>query len=266
MIQSDPARERRFTWVVGTCVAITVVILVGLIFTDFATGQSMHDLSRRQDAINIKITAKQWWWQVEYQDVTPSKNVTDANEIHIPVGRPVRFDLNSSDVIHSFWVPNLSGKRDMIPGHRTALYVQADRPGTYYGQCAEFCGYEHAKMRFAVVVQPQAEFDQWLDNARQPAPPPSNELEQRGQQVFLGSTCVMCHSISGTSARGMLGPDLTHLASRQTIAAGSLPNSRGHIAGWVLDPQNIKPGVLMPQHNFNPDDLQALLEYLWSLK
>jgi cytochrome c oxidase subunit 2 len=199
-------------------------------------------------------------------DPEPSNLLTTANEIHIPVGRPIDFELQSADVIHSFWIPNLSGKRDMIPGRATHTVMQADRPGTYWGQCAEFCGYEHAKMRFDVIAEPEADFQKWLAASRQPAAEPTTDSQKRGQQVFMGRSCVMCHTIQGTMAGGMIGPELTHLASRSKIAAGSLPNKRGHLAGWIADPQQIKPGIRMPPNALAPAELQALLDYLENLK
>ena len=154
----------------------------------------------------------------------------------------------------------------MIPGHPTSIWIRADKPGTYDGQCAEFCGFQHAKMRFQVIAESPEKFEAWREASRQPATRPTADLQIRGQQVFLAATCPMCHTVNGTPARSRVGPPLTHLASRSRIAAGSLPNTKGHLAGWVMDPQKIKPGVRMPQHNFEPNDLHALLEYLTSLK
>jgi cytochrome c oxidase subunit 2 len=226
----------------------------------------VRSLSRDPNPLLLKVTARQWWWEVQYEEGGPSEFVTDANEIHLPVGRTVAIDLHSPDVIHSFWVPNLHGKRDMIPGHPTRIFLRADEPGTYWGQCAEFCGYEHAKMRFAVIVEPPDQFKSWLEAQRKPAAPPQSDSERRGQQVFLGTTCIMCHTIQGTPARGTVGPNLTHIASRTRLAAGTLPNTRGHLAGWVADPQRIKPGVRMPMNPLSPEELRTLLDYLESLK
>jgi cytochrome c oxidase subunit II len=175
-------------------------------------------------------------------------------------------ELRSTDVIHSFWPPNLTGKRDLIPGKVNSLWFQADTPGVYRGQCAEFCGHQHAKMGFLVIADRPDSFATWLASQRDTASTPTTELTQRGQEVFLASSCVMCHTISGTPAGSRIGPDLTHLASRRTIAAGTLPNTRGNLAGWILNPQRIKPGTRMPPNQLNPADLQALLAYLESLK
>jgi len=163
-------------------------------------------------------------------------------------------------------VPNLQGKMDLIPGRTALLRLRADRPGVYRGQCAEFCGMEHAMMALLVVAEPSARYEAWAARQRAPAAPPSGAQELRGREVFLGTTCVMCHTIAGTGANGKLGPDLTHLAGRSTIAAGMLPNNRGHLAGWIADPQALKPGVNMPANALAPDDLQALLAYLETLK
>jgi cytochrome c oxidase subunit 2 len=169
-------------------------------------------------------------------------------------------------VIHSFWVPGLQGKMDMIPGRTNVTWLQADRTGVWRGQCAEYCGLQHAKMAFLVVAERPDSFAGWLARQRDTAPTPIDELTRRGQEVFLSSSCVMCHAISGTPAGSRIGPDLTHLASRRTIAAGTLPNTRGNLAGWILDPQRIKPGTRMPPNQLDPADLQALLAYLESLK
>jgi cytochrome c oxidase subunit 2 len=193
-------------------------------------------------------------------------NVRTANEIHVPVGRPVAIDLKSRDVIHSFWVPNLHGKMDAIPGRVTNTWLQADSPGVWRGQCAEFCGLQHAHMALTVVAHPAHEFEQWLSAQREPATQPTEEIALRGQQVFLSGPCMMCHTIRGTPALSAFGPDLTHVASRRTLAAGTIPNTRGHLAGWILDPQVIKPGTRMPPTALGSEDLQALLAYLERLR
>jgi cytochrome c oxidase subunit II len=174
--------------------------------------------------------------------------------------------LTSHDVIHSFWVPNLQGKRDLIPGHETSLWLQADHPGVFRGQCAEFCGHQHAHMAFLVIAEPPDQFAAWLEQQRRPAVPPTDAASKRGQEVFLSGACVLCHAIQGTAALADVAPDLTHVAGRRTIAAGTLPNSRGHLAGWIVDPQQIKPGNKMPPNNLGGQDLQALLAYLGSLR
>jgi cytochrome c oxidase subunit 2 len=179
---------------------------------------------------------------------------------------PVVLKVSSQDVIHSFWVPNLHGKRDLIPGQITHTWIQADRPGVYRGQCAEFCGHQHAHMAFNVVAEPMDNFLAWIAHQRQPAPDPTTDEERRGHDVFMQSPCVSCHTIRGTDAGSHLGPELTHVASRLTIAAGTLPNVRGHLAGWVANAQSIKPGSRMPPNLLQPGDLQAVLTYVRSLR
>ena len=263
----DPRTEQRMTRTVISGVAITIVILFVLLISSFLAGRSLHSLAATPSgALTIEITAQQWWWQVKYQNDLSSRIVTTANEIHIPVGRPVLFKLRSNDVIHSFWVPNLHGKTDMIPGHPAATWMRADRPGTYRGQCAEFCGHQHAHMAFTVVAEPIDQFNSWYEAQLQSALPPVTAQQIRGQQVFLSSACVMCHRIQGTDAGGAVGPDLTHVAGRQTIAAATLENQRDHLAKWILDSQAIKPGNHMPPNSLAPDDLEAVLDYLQSLK
>jgi cytochrome c oxidase subunit 2 len=266
-IKDDPDRQRRMTRNVSVAVGITILILFALLASSFITGRSLYTtVAAKPDTLTVEITGHQWWWEIRYDDPTPSRMLTTANEIHIPVGRPVLFKLTSTDVIHSFWVPNLHGKTDLIPGHITTTLIRADRAGTYRGQCAEYCGHQHAHMAFTVVVEPADKFQQWYEAQLQPAPQPSTPSQARGQQVFLTSPCVLCHKIQGTDAGGMVGPDLTHIGSRPTIAAGTLENTRGHLAGWVVNSQEIKPGNRMPPNDIQPDDLQALLDYLQSLK
>lgn len=263
--EPHPRSERRLLIAVGAATGVTVILLFVLLAGDVVTERSLQSLDR-SDSLTITVTGQQWWWKAQYEHHTPSQVVVTANEIHLPVGRPVHLKLQSTDVIHSFWVPNLHGKRDLIPGHPTSLWLKADRPGTYRGQCAEFCGLQHAHMRFVVVVEPVEEFEAWLESQRRPAAEPATSAQERGRDIFLSTTCIMCHTVRGTPAFGDVGPDLTHLASRKTIAAGSLPNTPGHLAGWIVDPQRVKFGVRMPQHSFSPEDLRALLAYLESLK
>jgi cytochrome c oxidase subunit 2 len=265
ILTPDPKTEKRLSRIVSSAVAITVLILFIFLICDFSTGRAMH-ASPDPQPLQIKIIGHQWWWEVKYQDPTPSQIVTDANEIHLPVGKTVQFELESPDVIHSFWAPNFHGKKDLIPGHPTISHFRAERPGTFHGQCAEFCGAQHAHMRFTVIAQSQADFQSWLESARKSAPEPATDAQKKGQAVFLNSTCILCHTISGTPARGTIGPNLTHIASRSTLAADSVPNGRGQLAGWIVDPHGIKPGVRMPQNPLDPASLQALLEYLESLK
>jgi cytochrome c oxidase subunit II len=255
--------------------ALTVVVLFGLLVASIGAGRAIGSSpspggpqagEALRNAVSINVSGHQFWWEIEYEDASPSRRVTTANEIHVPVGRPVILKVTSRDVIHSFWVPNLQGKRDLVPGYTTALRMQADRPGVYRGQCAEFCGRQHAHMAFEVVADSEAEFGHWLDAQRQPAAEPPNDTASRGREVLLSSRCILCHTIRGTAALGRVGPDLTHLASRATIGASTLPNTRRHLAGWIVNAQQIKPGSQMPPNSLGADDLQSLLAYLESLK
>jgi cytochrome c oxidase subunit II len=263
----DPgtAASHRAGRVVVAAVALTTGTLFGLLIASAVKGHAIS-LLRAPDGLKIQLIGHQWWWEVIYADPTPSQQVTTANEIHIPVGRPVQFHLTSGDVIHSFWVPNLHGKTDLMPGKVTTTWLRADKAGTYRGQCAEFCGFQHAHMALFVIAEPKEQFDTWYSQQLKPAPQPSGDTQKRGREVFLTQPCVMCHSIRGTDAGARYGPDLTHLASRRTIAAGTLPFSRGHLAGWITDSQSVKPGNNMPPVPLRPADLQSLLSYLETLK
>ena len=212
----------------------------------------------------IQVIGHQWWWEVRY----PGAQISTANEIHIAVGQPVHVDVSSTDVIHSFWVPQLQGKIDVIPGRINATWLQADRPGVYRGQCAEFCGDQHARMALLVVADPADQFSAWLEDQQQPAAPPTDPQAQQGVQVFARVGCITCHTIrwGSTGAGGTRGPDLTHVGSRRTLAAGTLPNTPGTMAGWIANPQALKPGSDMPNLNLNGDDLQALLALLEGLR
>jgi cytochrome c oxidase subunit II len=262
----DPAASRRAGVVITGATGVTLVLLFVLLVSSVRTGRYSIQGLADPSHVNIRLTGNQWWWNVEYESTIASQRVRTANEIHIPTGRPVLLKLRSSDVIHSFWVPNLAGKKDLIPGHETELWIQADRPGVYRGQCAEFCGPQHAHMALAVVAEPADKYAAWLDAQRRPAAEPQDQFTKRGRDVFLSGPCVMCHSIRGTGAGGRTAPDLTHLASRLTLAAGTVPNTPGHLAGWITDAQGIKPGNRMPTIGIGGEDLQALLKYLQTLK
>lgn len=270
-IQQDAGRERRMGRTIVGAIGVTTVILFAFLLSDFFTGRVLS--AQPSNPMKIQVTGHQWWWEVRYEKFpwepgggTASGMITGANEIHVPVGQPVLIELVSHDVIHSFWVPQLNGKKDLIPGQPTTTWIRADREGTYFGQCAEYCGEQHANMRIWVVAQPEAEFRAWLASQRQSAGDPVAERLRRGRAVFLGASCVLCHTVEGTPANGAVGPNLTHVASRQRIAAGTLANNRGNLGGWISDPQQIKPGVQMPQNNLPPDDLQALLDWIETLK
>ncbi|MBV8708206.1 MAG: c-type cytochrome, partial [Acidobacteriaceae bacterium] len=241
-------------------------ILFVLIVASVGTGKAVSELGNGKKRLIVEVTGNQWWWQFRYMNSDPSQILLTANEIHIPVGQPVLIRGMSNDVIHSFWVPNLHGKRDLIPSRTTTEYIQADQSGVYRGQCAEFCGLQHAHMSFYVIAEPEERFNAWMASQLQPAAPSSDPVLQHGQQAFLSYECVYCHQIRGTTAAGQNAPDLTHFGSRRSIAAGTLPNNLGNLTGWLVNPQRIKPGNHMATIAVNSQDLQPLAEYLESLK
>ena len=214
--------------------------------------------------IRIEVTGEQWWWRVVYAGATP---VASANEIAMPVGRPVEFVLKAADVIHSFWVPSLGGKVDMIPGRTTRLRLTADRAGIYRGQCAEYCGGPHALMAFEVVALPSAEYDAWLAHAAAPATAPSTDVERHGQTLFVAAGCGTCHAIRGTAAIGTIGPDLTHIGSRRSVGIDTMKLTHANLVRFIAEGQHVKPGNRMPEFRiFRPDELDALAAYLLSLR
>jgi cytochrome c oxidase subunit 2 len=264
-VMRDEATESTMKRAVIVAASATVLILIGTLVYDVSTGAAMASLPRKK-ALRIEVTGHQWWWEVTYDDSIPANQVTTANEIHVPVGEPIQIIGQSRDVIHSLWAPNLFGKKDLIPGHVTATWFQADKPGIYRGQCAEFCGHQHAKMIITIVAEPRPQFENWYRAQLLPAPPMTDSLTRRGEAVFMSHSCSVCHTVGGTRALSNVGPPLTHIGSALTIAAGSLPNTRGNLAGWILDPQQIKPGVKMPPNPLSGPDLQALLAYLENLR
>lgn len=210
----------------------------------------------------IEVIGHQWWWEVHY----PSLGIVSADEIHIPTGRPVHVALRSGDVIHSFWIPNIAGKTDVIPGVHNEATIQADSAGRWRGECAEYCGVQHAHMALSVVAHNAGDFQQWVQREQAAAPSPTDSGSVTGERVFLTAGCAFCHTIRGTQAGGMTAPDLTHLASRLTLAGGMLPNTRGNLGGWIENPQHLKPGTRMPAVPLDGSSLQALLAYLESLR
>ncbi len=261
----DPAPEQihgntlmELTWTAGTSIALLFVLVV--------FWQTMTTLAAPpSDGLQVIVRGKQWWWEFEY----PEYGIRTANELYIPVGQPVEFLLESDNVIHSFWVPRLGGKMDVVPGQQNRTWFQADEPGEYHGQCAELCGVQHAGMRFKVFALPPDEFEAWVKNQQQPAVEPQTDLAKRGQQLFMSKACAGCHTIAGTSAQGRIGPDLTHFASRTTVAA-VLPRTDESVARWVFNSEAVKPGNIMWQTMKNvplsAEEVEALVAYLQSLK
>lgn len=245
--------------ILGGAVVPAGILTVLLVFA-LDTQVAMND--RPAANLTIRVVGHQWWWEVEY----PAYDITTANEIYIPTNEPVRLELTSADVIHSFWVPRLGGKRDLLPDKENTLWIEADTAAVYRGQCAEYCGLQHTHMAFRVVAVSPEEFDAWVVERQAPRPVPASATVERGRQVFMASTCVECHRIEGTLATGEIGPDLTHIGSRRTLGAGMIENNRGNLYGWIVNAQRIKPGNRMPPIAMEPDDLHALVAYLQSLK
>lgn len=255
----DTRGVKAFVFVGGF--AIPILVLAALLALTLRTLPATSAPRGKTD-LTVRVTGRQWFWDVDY----PGRRVRTANEIHIPARRSVDLQVRTRDVIHSFWVPELNRKIDMIPGRTNRILLRADRPGTYRGQCAEFCGLQHANMAFLVIAEPRARFEAWLARESQPAPAPRTRLQREGLQTFLGVGCSGCHAIAGTPATATVGPDLTHLASRRTLAAGTIPNTKGYLGGWILDPQHLKPGNRMPGLQLSGPQLQALLAYLETLQ
>jgi cytochrome c oxidase subunit 2 len=253
-------------WIFGAGFAFPVVVLSTLlIWSTWRSAELTPQTSK--GALTIGVTAKMWWWEVRYHDPASGREIVTANEIHIPTGRAVYLGLNSSDVIHSLWVPSLAGKRDMVPGRVTGLTLRAEKPGIYRGQCAEYCGEQHAKMALHVVASNPQDFEAWLARQARPAAPADSPMLVKGRDAFLAQRCQACHTIRGVAGNARLGPDLTHVGSRLHIAAGTLRNHRGTLAGWVADPQAIKPGARMPAAaDLDGETLHALAAYLEQLK
>lgn len=266
------APERRRGWlgsrnaVIAGGIVLPVVVLSALLVYGLAIAGNLVGPSATEP-LRVQVVGERWWWRIHYLGEDGEIALVSANEIRIPTGRPVEFILVTADLIHSFWVPNLGGKRDMIPGRENRIVFTAERAGIYRGQCAEYCGAQHAHMAFDVVAHEPAEFERWLAAQRQPAIPPADEWLARGQRIFRENGCGGCHTLRGTEAAGAIGPDLTHVGGRLSLAAGTLANNPGTLAAWVAHAQEIKPGNLMPAFAvIAPEDLRALAAYLESLQ
>lgn len=253
-------------WVIGGGLLIPLVVLTALFLYAIAVGDAVSNLGSAS-ATRIHVVGKRWWWEVRYTHPDGGRETVLANELRIPVGEPVEILLSSDDLIHSFWVPALGGKVDMIPGRVNRIVLHATRAGVFRGQCAEYCGAQHARMAFYVIAEPQTEYRAWLAREAMPAVEPADPFLRAGREAFLRGGCDACHTIRGTAASGRLGPDLTHFGSRRSLAAGTLDNGAGNIAGWIADSQKVKPGNLMPEATvFDGRELRAVAAYLESLK
>lgn len=264
-LEPDVEGERRLTHAVTASTLVSLLLLAVLLVASIATGRDLT-VNPVRKPLRVKITAHQWWWQIEYPGARPDEQVATANELHIPAGRPVELELTSADVIHSFWLPNLDGKHDLIPSHTLKTVISADRVGVFAGRCAEFCGYQHAHMDLLLVAQTPSEFEAWLVAQRQPAAVAKTATAQRGRELVESGACALCHTVAGTKALGATGPDLTHLASRRTLAAGAAVREPVALASWLENPQRLKPGSQMPAIDLSPADLAAVVEYLEGLK
>ncbi len=255
-----PGGMRWIIWGVGLSVIPLVVTLVWTVAV-------LAQVNRPKGAepFTIEVIGHQWWWEVRYHTTDPSRLLVTANEIHIPVGHPVKFQLKGADVIHSFWIPALNGKTDTIPGQTNVTWMEADRAGRYRGQCTEYCGLEHAKMAVFVIADQPAAFAAWWQRQLAEAPPPATPQTQQGAALFV-EKCGACHSVAGTPAQGKTAPDLTHLMSRATIAAGAALNTRAGLQGWIANPQGVKPGALMPTLYLSGPQLTQVADYLETLR
>ena len=245
--------------------ALIGIGLAALAVASFVTDRSMAEAATGEK-LSVTVTGNQWWWDIVYNSADASKTLHTANELHLPVGVPTRILLNSNDVIHSFWAPSLGGKQDLIPGRQNDITIVPQKTGIFRGQCAEYCGTQHAHMALVVVVDTYPDFLKWWQHQLQPAVAPANPLTLAGYKYVTSGPCSTCHNIGGTPASGTVAPDLTHLASRKSLVAGTMPMSTGNLYGWVADPQSLKPGNKMPTIGLEPDQLHAVVAYLETLK
>jgi cytochrome c oxidase subunit 2 len=264
--RSGPVPVKASHWLVGGGLAMPVIVLTLLLVHGLRISSALSHEPQVKD-LEVQVIARRWWWEFRYRNPDDGNPVVLANELHLPLDRAAVLDFTSNDVIHSFWVPSLAGKVDVIPGTPTRLVIHATQPGRVRGQCAEYCGTQHANMGLEVVVETPAQFRTWLLNQAAPAAEPSDALARRGQQAFVDGGCGACHTVRGTSAAGVLGPDLTHVASRRRLAAATLDNAAGPLIAWVHDAQGLKPGSLMPSMPVSSgEESRALAAYLGSLQ
>lgn len=252
-------------FIIGGGVILPVVTLSALlVYAMFAQASLVE--TPGEEPLVVEVIGHQWWWEMTYRDGDVSQRVTTANELHIPAGRPVELHLESRDVIHTFWVPNLAGKRDMVPGHTNVLHIEADKPGLFRGQCNEFCGDQHALMSLFVVSETPKDFERWLAGQRKRASVPTDPFLKKGHDAFMTAGCALCHTVRGTQARGQVAPDLTHFGSRHSIAAATLRNNTANLEAWIVSAQHLKPDNRMPNYHFDGETLHAVAAWLESLE
>ena len=262
-VDIHPRREHRMILVGGVLVPAIILTAV-YVFSLTTMSATAAPPARARDT--VLVIGHQWWWELKYFPGDSAQRFTTANELHVPIGEAIELQVESSDVIHSFWIPQLQGKIDVVPGQTNIFWLRADEPGTYWGQCAEYCGSQHTHMGLTVVAQSASDFTRWVRAQQQASVKAVSEPELAGAAVFQRSACATCHTIRGTEARGTIGPDLTHIGSRQMLGAGAIPNTRGYLAGWVSNARGVKPGVIMPPVYLDGRSLQALVSYLESLR
>jgi cytochrome c oxidase subunit 2 len=263
----DAPSDKRWVAIGGFLIPTIILFTIFVVTLNTMKAFPMGDNEAHARPPEIVVTGHQWWWEIEYRFGGVSQHVVDANELHLPIGQPVDIELQTRDVIHSFWIPRLHGKVDLVPGFDNHIRIQVDQAGLYRGECAEYCGPQHAHMILLVDAQQPSDFQGWLARERQPSAAPADPVAAHGREVFMTNACVLCHSIRGTDAHGQVGPDLTHLASRRAIAANTYPNGRGYLEAWVTHAQSMKPDAAMPSVTaFTGDDLRALVTYLEELK
>jgi cytochrome c oxidase subunit 2 len=262
-----PARDRSRLWIVGGGLVVPVAVLAALFAYQMVRGSSAASADPRPGDLVVSVTGRMWWWEVRYRAPAGGPDIVAANEIRLPAGRAALLGLNSGDVIHSFWVPSLAGKVDMVPGRVQQLRLEASAPGTYRGPCAEFCGDQHARMTVLVIVEPADVFERWLRAQAAPAVAPSGAEAERGRAVFEAQRCAGCHTVRGLFVGGNGGPDLTHVGSRSFLGAGTLPADAPGFARWIAGVQHLKPGARMPSYDrLDAGALQALAAFLEQLK
>ena len=245
--------------------AISVVVLFAIAVWDYVVLADVGVVPNNAAPFIVQVVGHQWWWEFRYKTDDPTRTFATANELHIPVGKPVRLEINAADVIHSFWIPVLTGKMDAIPGQNNQTWIEAQTPGVYRGQCTEYCGLQHANMALFAVAQPQHEFDEWWNNQLEGAKTQEPSIAAQGEADFVGH-CGICHTVRGTRAGGRVGPDLSHLMTRMTIASGTLPNTVGYLSGWIAAPQHAKPGNYMPDLDLSGPQLNRIRAFLETLR